>query len=146
MTATLTPQSVTNKSVKPSRAAPKGPKSARAERLTGQPAVCGRCGRRLSSTVSIERGYGRHCFGKVKALTAIVGNSTEARYTTQINKAIEVIEDAGVLRYYGAYLVVASNGLCAYAVDAEALTCTCTAGIFQKPCYHRAAVYLVTNS
>lgn len=63
----------------------------------------------------------------------------------QISKAAELIEDGAVTSFgRGLYVVVGSNGVDRYIVNAADYTCTCPAGQHGRACYHLAAVRMLT--
>lgn len=112
---------------------------------TEQTATCTRCGRRLTSTQSITRGYGKGCAAKVRKAQAtadLTGWSAD-----QVAKAAELIEDGAVVRLRGRiYLAVSADGL---SVHRTATTgqCTCKAGLkSSKPCYHVLAAQILTTA
>ena len=104
---------------------------------------CNRCGRTLTATSSIARGYGRVCHGKIAAAAERI----RATYKpAQITKAIETVELAAIVRTDrpNLYLAVSSRGDATYNVDQAAHRCTCPAGERSVACYHLAAADIMT--
>lgn len=108
---------------------------------TQQTAKCKRCGRTLTDPKSVAAKLGPVCAKKRAAeqrAAAVIASHKPAT----VDKAIEVIGDAGVLPVdAGLFLVTASDGLRQYETTAS--SCTCTAGVYGRTCYHRVAVELV---
>src|SRR5690606_4020559 len=85
-------------------------------------ARCARCGRALTSARALRTGYGPRCYTMVRAAAREVAAQHKAH---QVAKAIELIEDGGV-------------------VPTTRTGCTCKAGINGRyACYHRIAVEIV---
>lgn len=103
-------------------------------------ARCARCNRPLRSARALRTGYGPTCYTKVR--TAAREAATRHK-PHQIAKAIELIEDGGVVptTRTGVYHTVGTNG----EIYKTARTgCTCPAGLTGRyVCYHRIAVEIV---
>jgi hypothetical protein len=102
---------------------------------------CGRCHRLLSDPKAVARGYGRTCWAKVQE-AAKAAALTES--TTQVDKAVELIEDGGLVHLRrGVYQTVSTDGQEIYLTAAN--TCTCLAGLRGRTCYHQQAVRIVAG-
>lgn len=101
---------------------------------------CKRCGRHLTATLSIARGFGPTCWSKISA--AFAQALTEHKQH-QVAKAIELIEVAGIITLRRrTFQVVASNGIDRYLTAPE--SCTCPAGTRGiHTCYHRIAAQVL---
>src|SRR5690606_9819310 len=104
-------------------------------------ARCARCGRALTSARALRTGYGPRCYTKVRAAAREVAAQHKPH---QVAKAIELIEDGGVVptTRTGVYHTVGTEGDEVYKT---AITgCTCPAGLRGRyVCYHRIAVEIV---
>jgi hypothetical protein len=104
-------------------------------------AKCKRCGRTLTDPKSVAAKLGRVC-AKKHAAAQRASVVIAAHKPATVDKAIELIGDAGVLPVSaGLFLVAASDGSKAY--ETTSTSCTCTAGVYGRTCYHRVAVELV---
>lgn len=103
-------------------------------------ARCARCGRALTSARALRTGYGPRCYTMVRAAAREVAAQHKPH---QVAKAIELIEDGGVVptTRTGVYYTVGTEG----EIYKTARTgCTCKAGINGRyACYHRIAVEIV---
>jgi ferredoxin len=105
----------------------------------GDPTVCGRCGRTLTSAESVLRGYGPGCARRIREAATVADAKPEA-----IAKAQELIEQGAIVPLRGrrVFTVVASNGVDRYLTAAQG--CNCPAGLRGvHTCYHRVAVALL---
>lgn len=104
-------------------------------------ARCARCGRALTSARALRTGYGPRCYTMVRAAAREAATRHKPH---QIAKAIELIEDGGVVptTRTGVYYTVGTEGDEVYKT---AITgCTCKAGLTGRyACYHRIAVEIV---
>ncbi len=107
-----------------------------------EPEHCARCGRPLRCATSRARGYGWGCWARIRRARRLAALVSYTRQ--QIDAALELIEDCGIVRLYaaGAYRAVNSDGTATYLVHAAG--CTCPAGLSGRACYHRAAALMVT--
>lgn len=122
-----------------------------ARRNNGRPVVrveapvvhtCKRCGRKLTSAASVERGYGPVCSRRMRNALADIGAAFKPH---QIVSATELITDGGVVVGPGrTCLAVSSDGASTYVVNVTTGTCTCKAGEFGRLCYHLAAAIVLT--
>jgi hypothetical protein len=105
--------------------------------------TCTRCGRPLRSEASIARRRGRHCEKlrrKEQAAKLILANYT----CPQVEKVKQLLADGGVQRAgRHTWTAIASNGYVRYSVDTTMASCTCTAGMHGRICYHLAAAQLL---
>lgn len=100
---------------------------------------CARCGRKLTSTKSVARGYGEQC-AKLAKRQAIVDTFKD----TQVAKAQEVL-DLNAYQRLGkiTFAVLSSDGNSMYTATDD--VCSCEAGKYGKHvCYHRISVMLLT--
>lgn len=105
-------------------------------------ATCTRCGRRLTSTQSIARGYGKGCATKVRK--AQQAADLTAYKPAQVAAAIELIEDAAIIPIRaGIYRSVSTDGTELYLTAATG-HCNCPAGLRGTRCYHVAAAQILT--
>lgn len=102
---------------------------------------CARCGRTLTATTSVAAGYGPTCARKIRAAAKVV--DLTAYKAAQVTKAVELLEQAGVIRDGHAFRTVSSDGSAAYQTSPTAGTCTCKAGQYGILCYHLAAAALL---
>ena len=103
-------------------------------------ARCARCGRALTSARALRTGYGPRCYTMVRAAAREVAAQHKAH---QVAKAIELIEDGGVVptTRAGVYYTVGTEG---EVYKAATTGCTCPAGLRGKyTCYHRIAVEII---
>lgn len=102
---------------------------------------CKRCHRLLTDPKSVARRLGPVCAKKHAAAqraSVVIASHKPAT----VDKAIEAIGDSAVLPVAaGLFLVTASDGSKAY--ETTSTSCTCTAGVYGRLCYHRVAVELV---
>lgn len=88
-------------------------------------ARCTRCGRTLRSATSIAAGMGRTCARKVAAA---------------VKEAAKTVPTAGSVRHLIANLYEATSrtdGITTYHVNTVAGSCTCMAGRYGRPCWHK---------
>lgn len=109
-----------------------------------QTAKCKRCGRTLTDPKSVAAKLGPVCAKKSAAAqraSVVIAKHQPA----QVDKAIELIGDAGILPTAtvraGVFSVVSSNGVDRYTTTPT--TCTCPAGTFGRTCYHLVAAELM---
>jgi len=106
------------------------------------PVTCTKCGRALRSAASVARRIGPWCLAKVRAaarVKAVAGFTAE-----QWAKALELIEDGGIIRtgHAGVYRAVSGDGQRTYLVHAA--TDNCPAGLrSRKTCYHSLSARLL---
>jgi hypothetical protein len=103
--------------------------------------TCTRCGRVLTSAISIARGYGRTCRAKVIAAAKVADHKP-----AQIAKAQELIELGGIVPLRSGrtrvFVVVSTSGTGRYLTAPQA--CNCAAGLKGRSvCYHRIAAQLI---
>ncbi|OHV20288.1 hypothetical protein BBK14_08665 [Parafrankia soli] len=103
------------------------------------PTLCLRCGRALTSPLSVAVGLGPGCTRHIRlTVPTLTGYSDQ-----QLEDALELLELGGLtpLRGRRVWLTVGHRG----ATYRTAVTghCTCVAGLYGKPCHHAAAVHLV---
>lgn len=97
------------------------------------------CARRLYSAASRSRGYGWGCWRRIRAAARL---AALADFTArQIDQAVELIEDAGVIPagVLGLFWTVSTDGSEFYRTTLE--FCDCPAC---QACYHQAALVMVT--
>jgi hypothetical protein len=96
------------------------------------------CGRKLTSSESIARGYGPRCAAKIRA----AGKAADLSAWTprQVEQARELIEDGGLVPAGrdSVFLAVSTDGTEVYRCAAE--FCECPAGQKDTHCYHVCAV------
>lgn len=100
---------------------------------------CARCGRTLTDPRSVAAGVGPTCRRRITARAATVITSIPTR---QLDKALDLIAEAGIVRTNRAtFTVISSNGLDRYTTTPA--SCTCPAGLHHRDCYHRVAATLI---
>ncbi|MCU1687754.1 MAG: hypothetical protein JWQ81_8493 [Amycolatopsis sp.] len=107
--------------------------------MTTSRPTCTRCGRTLTATASVARGYGRGCQAKIRA-AALVADHKPA----QVAKAMELVADGGIVSIRGrrVFAVVSTSGTGRYLTAPQA--CNCAAGRKgHTVCYHRVAAQLL---
>lgn len=101
--------------------------------------TCRRCGRKLTAASSVSAQMGRTCQRKA-------GQALAEFSDAQVVKAVELIEDGGIVRARKGspvFFAVSSDGATTYRVGPTG--CTCPRGrrdaVRHEPshCYHRAA-------
>lgn len=102
---------------------------------------CHRCGRTLRSAIACTRKYGARCWGIVRQAARALNDRLATFTARQVDQALELIEDAAVIpgAVVGLFHCVSTDGTEIY--DTTVDSCPCPAG---KPCYHQAAVLLMT--
>lgn len=105
----------------------------------------GGCGRTLRSAEAVSRGYGSGCWRKIRRAARAADLS--AWTGSQAADARQALEDGAVVpsTREGVYHVVSSDGSEVYRTHANG--CSCTNGLQtrpSRPCWHRAAVAIVT--
>ena len=101
---------------------------------------CGRCGRTLTAAKAVAEGYGRTCKARIAAAAKVAADQP-----AQVTKALELIADGGIVRATGAlFLAMSSDGTVRYEVNPTAGSCSCKAGQYGRPCYHKLAATLVS--
>lgn len=111
---------------------------------TSQTATCREqgCGRTLRAAKSVAQGRGPVCQAKYEARIAQAAKTEPA---DRVAKAVELVEDGGVVRDGFLWLATSSDGNTRYEVNPGAGdhgTCTCTAGQYGRKCYHIVAAVL----
>lgn len=107
--------------------------------MTTKTSHCARCGRTLRDPKSIAAGVGPRCAKRIAeaAIVVMAANSAAA-----VGKAIELIGDAGIVRVgLGQFVTVSSRGDVRY--ETTPVSCTCTAGVYGRACYHQVAAQLI---
>jgi len=110
--------------------------------LSGEPPVrCQRCGRRLRAAQSVAASLGPGCRARIRA--AALSDALRAWTGQQIDKALELITDKGIVRagMAGVFRTVSSDGQSCYL--SAATGCNCRAGLNGRRCYHTAAVVIL---
>jgi hypothetical protein len=109
--------------------------------MTTKTTKCKRCGRTLTDPKSVAAKLGPVCAKKRAAASVVIAKHQPA----QVDKAIELIGDAGILPVAtvrtGVFSVVSSNGVDRYTTTLT--QCTCPAGTHGRTCYHRVAAELM---
>jgi hypothetical protein len=108
-----------------------------------------RCGRILTSTKSVARKYGPRCWTRVLAAAKVVDVSHFKDPAPVLAKAIELIEQGGIVRtrHDGQYLANSFDGLNTYLVETVGeRSCTCKAGTRLGRCNHLVAVNILNAS
>lgn len=104
-------------------------------------AKCKRCGRTLTDPKSVAAKLGPVC-AKKRAAEQRASAVIARHQPVQVDKAIELIGDAGILpTEHGVFLVVSSAGDVRY--ETTTARCSCKAGQFGRLCYHRVAAELM---
>lgn len=105
-------------------------------------AHCLRCGRILRAADSIARQYGRTCRAKVTA--AEQAADLHDFKPEQIAHAEELIEDGAIVQLRPRiYRSVSTDGSELY-LSSTTGHCNCPAGLKNRPCYHLAAVRILS--
>lgn len=100
---------------------------------------CIRCGRKLTSSASAARGYGRTCQTKMRQAEA----ATTGYSPAQIAAATELIEDGAIVQIRtNVCRSVSSDGTALY-LTAITGQCNCPAGLRSTRCYHALAAQLL---
>jgi hypothetical protein len=92
-------------------------------------ATCTRCGRPITD----GKCYGSGCAARLAHAIATV--DTTGYTPQQVEKAVELIEQGGIVRVGHLFLAVSSNGSVRYEVAATG-ECSCTAAAYGRRCYH----------
>lgn len=102
---------------------------------------CLTCGRALRSDKSRRIGQGPTCAARIRRAARLL----DTYKTAQIDAALELIEDGGIIpvRPGRVWATVSTDGTAIHRTAPNA--CTCPAGLRGTPCYHRAAVALLTR-
>lgn len=114
---------------------------------TGHTAKCQQCGRtrrfRSAAAAANAAPNGRVCAAKVRMIAAAVELPCKPE---QHAKAVELIEDGGIVRTSrpGVFAVSSSDGSTVYVTDATTRTCSCKAGQNGRYCYHLGAAEILT--
>lgn len=106
-------------------------------------AQCKRCGRTLTDPKSVAAKLGPVC-AKKRAAEARAAAVIAKHQPVQVDKAIELIGDAGILPVEPGrpvFTVVSSNGVDRYTTTPT--QCTCPAGLHGRTCYHLVAAELI---
>jgi uncharacterized protein DUF6011/SWIM zinc finger len=102
-----------------------------------QTTKCHRCGRVLADAKSVAAGYGRTCRARIDAAAKAAASIEQP---AQVAKAVELVEDHGIVRVTGAlFHAVSSNGTVLYEVTPVIGRCSCRAGQYGLRCYHLIA-------
>jgi hypothetical protein len=100
--------------------------------------TCARCGRTLTSSASIRRGYGKGCAAKIRNAAA---DLTDFK-THQVDSARELIEDGAIIPLRSTvFAAVSSDGTETYL--AHPTNCNCPGGLKGRTCYHQLAARLL---
>jgi hypothetical protein len=100
---------------------------------------CIRCGRKLTSSASAARGYGRTCQAKMRQAEAAATGYSPA----QVAAAHELIEDGAIVQIRPRVCrSVSSDGTALY-LTAITGQCNCPAGLRSTRCYHALAAALL---
>lgn len=106
-------------------------------------AKCIRCDRVLTDAKSIAAGYGRTCRARIAAKAKAAALTEQP---DQVVKAVQLIEDRGIVRVTGAlFHAVSSNGTVLYEVTPVIGRCSCRAGQYGLRCYHLTAAEWVSG-
>ena len=103
---------------------------------------CIGCDRPVRSAEAIARGYGAGCWRKAHRrarLAALTADYTDR----QIDDAVELVEDGGVIHLRGQVFLTVGHRGDTYRTTTR--TCNCARGLAGKPCFHSAAVTLVAG-
>ena len=111
--------------------------------------ACIRCGRELRSLRSQRNGYGHECWSAILAASRMPEIRNADWTFAQLDSAVELIRDGGIMLWRQStrnlvYRSVASDGVTAYLTTIQA--CNCTAGRWERSCYHRLAVAILQLS
>lgn len=112
-------------------------------------AKCQECGRtryfRSAEAAANAAPAGRICRARIRQAAAGAQNAIKP---DQYAKAIELIEDGGIVRTSrdGMFAATASDGTTVYVVDVTHQTCGCKAGQHGRYCYHLAAAQILTEA
>jgi hypothetical protein len=117
-----------------------------------QPVKCLGCGRKLKAKASIAQQRGPRCQARWTAATAEALASLDLSAFTgeQVVKAAELIAENAIVAASSAplaadrpnvYRAMASSGQLVYFTTA--VMCSCKAGQYGRPCYHRAAALVL---
>lgn len=100
---------------------------------------CLRCGRPLTSPLSVAAGFGPDCTRHFRRVARTLPGFSRR----QVEDALELLELGGIapLRGRRVWLTVGHHG--ATYRTASSGQCTCLAGLYGKLCHHAAAVRLV---
>jgi hypothetical protein len=100
---------------------------------------CKRCGRTLTDPKSVAAGIGPRCAKRIAAAAVTIVAMHKA---STVEKAIELIGDAGIVHVGGGVFVsVSSDGTTRY--ETTPASCACKAGTFGRICYHQVAAQLI---
>lgn len=103
-----------------------------------QTTACKSCGRTLTATKSVALGRGKVCQAKWEAKIAAAAKTEQP---TRLAKAVELVEDGGLVRVGHLFLAVSSKGDTRYEVSPTG-ECSCTAAQYGRACYHVLAAQL----
>lgn len=110
--------------------------------------TCIRCGRTLRSEKSVADGMGRTCKARVRAAAEVVDLTQFRDARAAKNRAVELIEQAGVIpaSRAGLFLAVSSDGTNTYLVDTDEGSCTCKGYVNAGHCFHLVAANLLDGT
>jgi hypothetical protein len=98
--------------------------------------LCRRCKRPLRNTRRRKNQIGRDC-ARLEKLQVIIDTFTPE----QIEKAKEILDLGAFQKADNVYNILSSDGSQIYLTSSK--QCTCTAGQYDKMCYHRVAVMML---
>lgn len=90
---------------------------------------CTRCGRPITG----DKCYGSGCAARLAHAIATV--DTTGYTPAQVEKAVELVQQGGIVRVGHLFLAVSSSGTMRYEVAAEG-ACSCMAASHGRHCYH----------
>lgn len=100
--------------------------------------TCVRCGRTLTSSASIRRGYGKGCAAKIRHAAADLADFK----THQLDSARELIEDGAIIPLRNqVFVAVSSDGTETYY--SHPTNCNCPGANRGRRCYHMLAARLL---
>lgn len=104
---------------------------------TAEPTRCRRCHR---IALKLTDGYGEKCFRRVRKALDAVADRLASFSDDQLNRATDAVTDGALVPIAAVYAVVSSDGADRYQTTPH--FCSCKAGSYGRPCYHRAAVIM----
>ncbi len=116
--------------------------------ITAAPAEqarCLGCGRKISSPESLAAGRGSGCRAKLRK--AVKSADLSAWTPAQVEKALELIGDGGIVRAGqrpDVFRAVSEDGGDIHVTTPKGCNCDASRGLLAKrPCYHRCAALIV---